>query len=251
MSPPAGHPDEVCRCEASELRELVRHVIPVRAYMVEKLRAEFAARPFAGEIRLSRVRGSEDLVPSSEGAGAIIEASTSWLKVRVEEVEDARTLLKHVASSTLSARVADERMSPARRLEMAWAIANEATASTDIAERTKAVRTFLSTVWTPNMLKEVIGASKPRKTTAPSVFAEILKNEAEGHPKAGIFQELLKFDELVCSENVRPSGKNFDSNNVVSVKFIRAVYGAPTRERAGLGTSAALGGKRRPGVSRK
>ena len=112
MSPPAGHPDEVCRCEASELRELVRHIIPVRAYMVEKLRAEFAARPFAGEIRLSRVRGSEDLVPSSEGAGAIIEASTSWLKVRVEEVEDARTLLKHVASSTLSARVADERMSP-------------------------------------------------------------------------------------------------------------------------------------------
>lgn len=123
-------------------------------------------------------------------------------------------------------------MSPARRLEMAWAIANEATASTDIAERTKAVRTLLSTVWTPNMLKEVIGASKPRKSTAPSVFAEILKNEAEGHPKAGIFQELLKFDELVCSEKVRPSGKNFDSNNVVSVKFIRAVYGAPTRERA-------------------
>jgi len=232
MSPPAGHADEVGRYEASELRELVRHIIPVRAYMVEKLRAEFAARPFAGEIRLSRVRGSEDLVPSSEGAGTILEASNSLIKVRVEEVEDARTLLKHVASSTLSARVADERMSPARRLEMAWAIANEATASTDIAERTKAVRTFLSTVWTPNMLKEVIGASKPRKTTAPSVFAEILKNEAEGHPKAGIFQELLKFDELVCSEKVRPSGKNFDSNNVVSVKFIRAVYGAPTRERA-------------------
>jgi hypothetical protein len=94
----------------------------------------------------------------------------------------------------------------------------------DAAGRTKAVRGALAGKWAPNRVKEVIGAVKARRKSKPSPFASVSN---EGALK-GVFAKLVEFDELVCSQVVRPCAKNFTPNIVVSFAFISFVYTAET-----------------------
>lgn len=199
--------------ELDDLRALVRHVIPVPAYMVEKVRREFAARPFSDVIVLARVRGTTEAVPCSDGAGAILEAATSVF-ARIEDVEDGRALAARVADSARSHPV--EIRSPVRLLQMAIAIAGMSATT----NRAKAAREALSGIWSRNRLKEVIGPSTPRAGSRPSPFARVTD---EGH-LAGVFARLVEFDELVCAGEIRPCEQNFAPSLVVSFAFISSVY---------------------------
>lgn len=205
--------------ELEALRKLVTHVIPVPAYMLEKLRNEFTENPFRGEIVLARIRGTQALIPCGEAAGAILEVAPSVL-VRLEEVEDHGALTARVAASTRPPPPA-QLWSPVRSLQLVLAVTGMSVgADAALRKRVKAAHAALSGIWSDNRLLTVVGPPGRRSTTPPSPFTCVA---AEG-PLEGVFAELVKFDEVVCSGKIRPCVKSFKPSLVVSFKFILSVY---------------------------